>query len=154
MLASTWISIVALMVEGEHAVLISANGTSATSQDRGWTSAFGGRAVVQRTSLQRPSLTARDIDRTSARVRGGQLGQFRFTGRLAKIRCRTCRAADNSHFVRARRRREISLNEAANEAATLCPRPWAEFVAAAGLWLASARARSCLPAAAKPVPCG
>jgi hypothetical protein len=52
------------------------------------------------------------------------------------------------------RRREISLNEAANEAAMLCRRPWAEFVAAAGLWLASARAPSCLPAGAKPVPCG
>ena len=32
-------------------------GTNATQQDRGWTSAFGGRAVVQRTSAGRPSLT-------------------------------------------------------------------------------------------------
>src|SRR5260370_1902004 len=32
-------------------------GTNATLQDRRWTSAFGGRAVVQRTSPARPSLT-------------------------------------------------------------------------------------------------
>jgi putative tryptophan/tyrosine transport system substrate-binding protein len=36
---------------------MAAPGTSATQQDRRWTSAFGGRTVVQRTSPARPSLT-------------------------------------------------------------------------------------------------
>src|SRR5258708_12375000 len=36
---------------------MSLSGTNATLQDRGWTSAVGGRAVVQRTSPARPSLT-------------------------------------------------------------------------------------------------
>jgi putative tryptophan/tyrosine transport system substrate-binding protein len=37
--------------------LTAAFGTLATSQDRGWTSAFSGRPVMQRTSPQRPILT-------------------------------------------------------------------------------------------------
>src|SRR4029453_3589269 len=36
---------------------MSGSGTNATLPDRDWTSAFGGRAVVQRTSPARPSLT-------------------------------------------------------------------------------------------------